>query len=140
MIGDNVRKYREQLGLTQEALAEQSRLSFRGLQDIEYNRTKSPRRHTLEQIAKALGVSVDALYVASSGQPNAKERTVGNMLVSEFEKYLESYKENRDPDLKELMAVATKLTRTMRRDLIQVAKTLLGTEAVAKATAKKSKT
>ncbi len=59
-IGQNVKKRRILLGLSQEALAEKAGISLRTIQRIEKDET-TPRGETLKLLATALGTSPDEL-------------------------------------------------------------------------------
>jgi tetratricopeptide (TPR) repeat protein len=55
-FGRRLRRYRMEIGLTQEELAEKSGLSVRAISDIESGRTTRPRRSSLDRIADALEI------------------------------------------------------------------------------------
>ena len=59
-LGNNVRSYRMQRGMTQEALAEKAQISAKGLQKVEAGKS-GMRMDTFVQIARALMVSMDVL-------------------------------------------------------------------------------
>lgn len=61
MIGKNIRKIRQQKKLSQERLARLTDISLNTLTKIESGFTKKPSIQTIHKIAKALGVSLDAL-------------------------------------------------------------------------------
>jgi transcriptional regulator with XRE-family HTH domain len=56
-FGEFLRLRRSALGLTQEELAERSRLSIRAIADMESGRTSRPYRHSVQCLAEALGMS-----------------------------------------------------------------------------------
>ena len=60
-IGKRVRRYRKLAGLTQEQLAEKADLSVHFLGFIERGNAK-PTLDSLEQVALALGINVEALF------------------------------------------------------------------------------
>ena len=61
-IGKNVKKFREQAGLTQEKLADKVNLSLRYIQCIEAG-TRIPKTMTLLKIASVLGITLnDIVY------------------------------------------------------------------------------
>lgn len=60
LVGRNVRRYRQQKGLTQEQFAERSGFSQQYLSDLERGR-RNPTVVTLFELATALGVSHVAL-------------------------------------------------------------------------------
>src|ERR1051326_7900168 len=53
-LGDQLRQYRTDAGLTQEELAERAGLSVRALSDIERGISRAPYRATLDRLASAL--------------------------------------------------------------------------------------
>ena len=60
-IGENIKKYRAKLGLSQEELAKKSGVKYTTLTKIESNVIKKPSVIVMAQIAKALGVSIEKL-------------------------------------------------------------------------------
>jgi len=58
-LGARLRGYRVAAWLSQEALAERSGLSVRGLSDLERGISRTPRRETLAVLVDALGLSVE---------------------------------------------------------------------------------
>ena len=60
-IGENVKKYRGKLGLSQEDFAKKSGVKYSTLTKIESNVIKKPLVIVMAKIAKALGVSLDDL-------------------------------------------------------------------------------
>jgi len=60
-IGENVKKYRGKLGLSQEDFAKKSTVKYTTLTKIESNVIKKPLVIVMAKIAKALGVSLDDL-------------------------------------------------------------------------------
>jgi transcriptional regulator with XRE-family HTH domain len=72
MLGKIVRTRRRQLGLTQEALADQTQLSVRSIRDIETQRTTTPRQRTIDLLAEALGLDGadrDQLFASTAPRP-----------------------------------------------------------------------
>jgi len=60
-IGDNIRKYRNKLGISQDVLSKRANLAFHTIAKIEVGSTPDPRIETVKMIADALGVSLDDL-------------------------------------------------------------------------------
>jgi len=60
-IGDNIKKYRNKLGISQDALSKKANLAFHTIAKIEAGSTPDPRIETVKKIADALGVSLDDL-------------------------------------------------------------------------------
>jgi len=55
-FGDVLRRYRVSAALTQEALAERSGISLRGLSDLERGVRRAPYQDTIRRLACALGL------------------------------------------------------------------------------------
>ena len=60
-IGDNIRKYRKKLGISQDILSKRANLAFHTIAKIEAGSTPDPRIETVKKIADALGVTLDDL-------------------------------------------------------------------------------
>lgn len=60
-ISKNIKKYRKDLGITQDKLSKLANITYNTLIKIESGATYNPRVETLKQIADALGVSIDDL-------------------------------------------------------------------------------
>lgn len=60
-IGVNIRKYRNKMGISQDALSKKADLAFHTIAKIEAGSTPDPRIETVKKIANALGVSLDDL-------------------------------------------------------------------------------
>ena len=60
-IGDNIKKYRNKLGISQDVLSKRANLAFHTIAKIEVGSTPDPRIETVKKIADALGVSLDDL-------------------------------------------------------------------------------
>ena len=67
LLGEKISKLRKSKGISQELLAENSRISLRTIQRIESG-ASTPRPYTLKVIADALGVPVDQLNLIESSQ------------------------------------------------------------------------
>jgi len=61
MIGNNIRKYRNKLGISQDVLSKRADLAFHTIAKIEAGSTPNPRIETVKKIADALGMSLDDL-------------------------------------------------------------------------------
>ncbi len=74
-FGELLKRYRIAAGLSQEALAEQARLSVRGISDLERGINRTPRRETVDLLAGALRLSgeergsLEASIVRRRGPP-----------------------------------------------------------------------
>jgi transcriptional regulator with XRE-family HTH domain len=60
-IGENVKKYRNKLGLSQEDLAKKTGVKYTTLTKIESNVIKKPSVIIMSKLAKVLGVSIEDL-------------------------------------------------------------------------------
>lgn len=60
-IGENIKKYRTKLGLSQEDFAKKSDVKYTTLTKIESNVIKKPSVFIMEKLAKTLGVSIEDL-------------------------------------------------------------------------------
>ena len=60
-IGENIKEYRNKLGLTQENFAQKSGVKYTTLTKIESGVIKTPSVVIVGKIAKALGVSIEEL-------------------------------------------------------------------------------
>lgn len=61
MLAENIRKYRNKLGLTQEALARKANISYNTVIKLESKGITDPRLETLKKLAGALEISIDEL-------------------------------------------------------------------------------
>lgn len=61
MLADNIKKYRNKLALTQEALARKADISYNTITKLEEKGIKNPRMDTLKKLAIALNITVDEL-------------------------------------------------------------------------------
>jgi transcriptional regulator with XRE-family HTH domain len=61
IIGKNIKKLRNKLGLSQEEFAKKSGVKYTTLTKIESSVIKKPSVMVMDQIAKALGVSIEDL-------------------------------------------------------------------------------
>ena len=60
-IGENIKKYRTKLGITQDDLVRRSGVKHTTLTKIEGDFVRKPSVQMIAKIAKALGVSVEEL-------------------------------------------------------------------------------
>ena len=60
-IGENIKKYRKKLEISQDALFKKANLVFHTIAKIEIGATPNPTIETVKKIADALGVSLDDL-------------------------------------------------------------------------------
>jgi len=60
-IANNIKKYRQKLGISQDRLSKMADVTYNTIIKIESGSSQNPTIDTLSKIAKALGVSVDDL-------------------------------------------------------------------------------
>jgi transcriptional regulator with XRE-family HTH domain len=60
-IGKNIKKLREQMGISQDRLSKLADISLNTIAKLELDNSPNPTIETLQKIAKALEVSVDNL-------------------------------------------------------------------------------
>jgi len=60
-IADNIKKYRNKMGVSQDRLSKIADVTYNTIIKIESGSNKNPTIETLAKIAKALGVGVDDL-------------------------------------------------------------------------------
>lgn len=60
-IGENIKKYRNKLGISQDTLSKKANLAFHTIAKIEAGTTPNPTIDTVKKIADALGVLLDDL-------------------------------------------------------------------------------
>ena len=60
-IGKNIKRYRQDKGLSQDKLSKLADLSLNTVVKIELDESPNPTIETIQKIAKALAVSVDDL-------------------------------------------------------------------------------
>jgi len=60
-IADNIKKYRNKLGISQDKLSKLADVTYNTIIKIESGVNKNPTIETLSKVAKALGVGVDDL-------------------------------------------------------------------------------
>ncbi len=60
-IGKNIKKYRQEKGLSQDKLSKLADLSLNTVVKIELDESPNPTIETIQRIAKSLEVSVDDL-------------------------------------------------------------------------------
>lgn len=61
VIGENIKKIRQQRGLSQDTLSKKANLAFHTVAKIETGATPNPTIDTVKKIADALKVSLDNL-------------------------------------------------------------------------------
>lgn len=61
VIGENIKKIRQQQGLSQDTLSKKANLAFHTVAKIETGATPNPTIDTVKKIADALDTSLDSL-------------------------------------------------------------------------------
>ena len=61
MIGNNIKKFRKEKGLTQDSLARKAGIPYTTLAKLESNVVKKPSVQIAAKIARALGISIEKL-------------------------------------------------------------------------------
>lgn len=61
MLAENIKRYRNKLELTQEALARKADISYNTIIKLESEGITDPRMETLKKLATALDISIDKL-------------------------------------------------------------------------------
>jgi transcriptional regulator with XRE-family HTH domain len=61
MLADNIKRYRAKLGLSQDQLARKAGITYSTLTKLESGVNQNPKVKTLQQLAKALEVTIDEL-------------------------------------------------------------------------------
>src|SRR5579863_3252305 len=74
-LGRQLQNARRAAGMTQQALCQRANLSYSTLAKIERGAIKSPSIFTVQQIAAAVGTSLDVLLGVGTGKP-AKQKAV----------------------------------------------------------------
>ncbi len=60
-IGENIKRLRLTIGMSQDALSKKANLAFHTISKIESGSTPNPTIETVKKIADALGVTLDDL-------------------------------------------------------------------------------
>lgn len=68
LLGKKIHDARKECGLTQQELADQTKLAVRTIQDIEKGR-KNPTYETLARLMGRLGISPDTLFPSKESVP-----------------------------------------------------------------------
>ncbi|CAN5726859.1 hypothetical protein BH23CHL5_BH23CHL5_09200 [soil metagenome] len=82
-FGRALRRYRTVAGLSQEALAEQSGLSVRGISDLERGERTTPRLETVRMIADALALGEqDRTLLLAAARPEVAPASLERPVAS----------------------------------------------------------
>jgi XRE family transcriptional regulator of biofilm formation len=81
MLGDNIKKLREQKGLSINALANICNISPGYLSDLEKNNKQNPSTSMLEKISSVLGVSAQTLLKENMDEPDEIDRLEEDMKI-----------------------------------------------------------
>jgi transcriptional regulator with XRE-family HTH domain len=61
MLADNIKRYRATMGLSQDQVARKAGITYSTLTKLESGVNQNPKVKTLQQLAKALEVTLDEL-------------------------------------------------------------------------------
>jgi transcriptional regulator with XRE-family HTH domain len=61
MLANNIKRFRTAKKLSQEQLAQKAGITYSTVAKLESGANRNPAVHTLQQIARALGVTLDEL-------------------------------------------------------------------------------
>ncbi len=61
MLAENIKRYRIKMGLSQDQLARKAGITYSTLTKLESGVNQNPKVKTLQEIAKALGVTLNDL-------------------------------------------------------------------------------
>ena len=97
-VGDVLNKARKDKGITEKALADATGIVEATVKNILSNRTKYPRRDTLEPIAEALDVPMEELIkIMNDGQKNANGYNCHQCVTAEYyERIIEDIRSSND--------------------------------------------
>jgi len=66
-IGENIKKYRKKMGISQDTLSKKANLAFHTVAKIEAGSTPNPTIYTVKKIADALEIGIDELMNINNG-------------------------------------------------------------------------
>ncbi|MFB0958959.1 hypothetical protein SDC9_199442 [bioreactor metagenome] len=75
MISDNLKKYREEKGLSMNALARMAAVSPSYIHDIEHGKKLNPSQDVMMRLADALGISIEVLIYGKE----VEEQEIGDL-------------------------------------------------------------
>lgn len=99
-IGDIINEERKRQGMTVETLADRSGIVEPTLKNILSNRTKAPRRDTLEPIADVLGIPVENLLKVTKDDGEMISQL--NEMREAHQKHLDNVREHYERHLRDL--------------------------------------
>lgn len=85
-IGENIRKYRNLKGMTQESLAEASELSVKYISMIESKKNQNISINNLQKIADALDISITFLVSNSKDNSSIVNMPYTSLLIDKLSK------------------------------------------------------
>lgn len=119
--GDKIKSYRTQQGYTQKQLAEKAGIATISIQQYELN-TRSPKIGTLQKIASALNLPVDAIRSDSDLEHDVFRTTLDTWVKSEYKNMVIKQLENIDFDDVQLLIAknSKKLTTEQKQKIIKI--------------------
>ena len=84
ILAENIKKYRQNLGITQAELAERSNISTNFIGMIEQKR-KFPAPEMMDRIAKALEIETSELF-ATSSSPQAELKKLHKEILADLDR------------------------------------------------------
>jgi len=111
-LGTNIVKFRKAQNLTREQLSKKAKVIYRSLENIEKGETENPGIKVVHKIAKALGVSLDALVEGKAGKKISVPAEIRTVLSKEKTLYLLNLlKEAEIDELKKLLNFLVSIAR-----------------------------
>lgn len=120
-LGRQLKALREDIGMTQEALAERAEIGVSYLVKIEAG-TRRSQVETLEALSKVMRVPLAALF--PEPKPLPPRRTSASAARESGPRYQGPTLGDNEPDVVELAEVARELDRTAIKSLIAIARQL----------------
>lgn len=121
--GDKIKSYRTQQGYTQKQLAEKAGIATISIQQYELN-TRSPKIETLQKIASALNLPVDAIRSDSDLEHDVFRATLDTWVKSEYKNMAIKQLENVDLDFDDVQLLiaknSKKLTTEQKQKIIKI--------------------
>jgi len=116
MLGQNIRRLRENQGLTRAGLAKKSSVLYRSIENIENGKTKNPGIVTIQKIAKVLGVTVDALVNQDAPRSTSllSPKLQATLKKREVRALLELLQRISDKDIRQLLSCLSQLSRKVK--------------------------
>lgn len=118
ILGENIKKYRNALGLSIKDLSEKANVGVATISQIETGKRKSLRTESVEKIANALELNVNDLFSVDEGSYEVSDLYEAiNIILSDDEISIDNMKLNNDEKEQFLFAsqMAINTIRTNRK-------------------------